>query len=355
MFILSPTGNAGPLQKIGWIFCLVVISISLYSCAVKKQSLSKERQSAVVENSAELPDMGSSQRRHGTTQRMINPAIGRKQLESFIGSLEPPKWKIHEKIRHFNPENLYEIINGAAELYLAYDVVQLSYVSFIKPGDSSSFVDLFIYDMGSRTDAFGVFSVERFPDGRKLNLGSISYRQSNSIFIWKGRYYIIITGSNTSEMLNAVGLKIAEKVARFLEDEGQPVWGLTGFPKKNLLADTVKFFKVDALGLSFMHNTYTADYQFSHTPFTAFLSLTASKSAASGRVDRYANHAQKFGRGTETIIDNNMKFLVCNMDGSFDVIFQEGRIMGGVTAIADRFLAINIASRFRKELILKMR
>ncbi len=344
------SGDPSRPQKIAWLFMILALSVSLLSCATNKQPLVTDHQNTILEKKEDLPDMGSTGQRLRKTEQTIRPALDRQRLEPFFAGLRPPNWKIHERIRHFTPENLYEIINGAAELYLSYDVVQLSYVSFFKAGDSSSFIDLSIYDVGSRTNAFGVFSVERFPDGLKLNLGNISYRRSNSIFIWKGRYYVIITGSKPSEMMNAVGLKIAEKVAAFLEDEGKPVWGLTGFPGKKLLPDTIKFFKVDALGLAFMHNTYTADYQNTDAPFTAFLSLTASENEASNRIDRYADHAAKFGRGAEAIIDGNMKFLVCNMGGSFDIIFQEGRIMGGVTAISDRSQAMKTAVQFRKEL-----
>ncbi|MBT4269467.1 MAG: hypothetical protein HN580_15195 [Deltaproteobacteria bacterium] len=347
--------DPGHLRKIGWLFIIAALSGSLLSCSVKEQPLSTDHRQTAVEKKENMPDMGSTPQRHRKNSPKVRPALDRMQLESFFSGLNPPNWKTHDKVRHFTPENLYEIINGAAELYLSYDVVQLSYVSFIKAGDSSSFIDVSLYDLGNPTNAFGVFSVERSPDGLKLNLGRISYRQASSIFIWKGRYYAIITGSKSSEGLNAVGLELAQQVDGFLEDMAEPVWGLTVFPEKNRLPGTIKYFKVDALGLAFMQNTYTADYLIHNTPSTAFLSLQKTTAEVRSRIAHYANHSAKFGRGAETITENEMEFLVCNMDGTFDVVFQSGLIMGGVTAVTDRSLAIQAAKAFRKQVRQKLK
>ncbi|MBW2324757.1 MAG: hypothetical protein JRF41_14850 [Deltaproteobacteria bacterium] len=135
-------------------------------------------------------------------------------MPEILVGFAPNGWKAVGGVKRFKPENLYEIINGAAELYLAYDVrdmifisfekdtdsaffIDLSiydvrdmiFISFEKDTDSAFFIDLSIYDMGSPANAFGVFSVGRSSGDPSLNFGREGYYQNGSYYIWKGRYY----------------------------------------------------------------------------------------------------------------------------------------------------------------------
>jgi hypothetical protein len=48
-------------------------------------------------------------------------------LDEIITELAPQGWKIHDKILWYTAENLYELINGRAEFYLAYDMVRMNF------------------------------------------------------------------------------------------------------------------------------------------------------------------------------------------------------------------------------------
>jgi hypothetical protein len=73
-------------------------------------------------------------------------------------------WKLLAPPRTFGPENLYEEIDGEAELFLPYGMKQLT-VGIVAersaPGDE---VRVELYRMGSPRDAFGVYSQHRYPD-----------------------------------------------------------------------------------------------------------------------------------------------------------------------------------------------
>ena len=55
-------------------------------------------------------------------------------------------------------EKLWEVIDGAAEQYLSYDVQGLSTCDL---GQGDLLVTVSIYDMGSRLNAFGIYGSER--------------------------------------------------------------------------------------------------------------------------------------------------------------------------------------------------
>ena len=86
----------------------------------------------------------------------------------------------------FGPENLYEQINGRAEYYLAYDVIGMTFASFDKSTDNSIFINLSIYDMGTPTNAFGVFSGERPLEDRDSNLAAMPTAWERTIISFRG-------------------------------------------------------------------------------------------------------------------------------------------------------------------------
>ena len=264
-----------------------------------------------------------------------------QKLSDRIAGLTPEGWEIFDRVKTFTAENLYEHINGRAELYLAYDVKSLTTATFDKKSDIEEFIELSIYDMDTTTNAFGIFSVERFQDETPLDLGRESYRSGSSIFIWKGTFYTTIVAS---DKLLRLSLDLAQKVMAFLSDSGEPVWGLSALPQKKHVPDSVKYFKVDALGLDFMHNTYTAKYRKNDVEITVFLSQQSSSESARDSVARYSKYAAQYGRGSRNLEKDDIEFVLCDMDGSFDVIFQKGRLVGGVQSVTKRSTALEAAA-----------
>jgi hypothetical protein len=153
-----------------------------------------------------------------------------KSMHAKVPAFIPDGWKIDDKAMEFTPENLYELIDGGAELYLAYDMEKTLFINFVHKTNTGLSIELYIYDMGTPTNAFGIFSAERFQTAPTLDFGRDSYNVDAHYFIWSGRYYIRIVASDFTEELKQVGLNIARKITFCLYDSGEPVWGLTHCP-----------------------------------------------------------------------------------------------------------------------------
>jgi len=287
-----------------------------------------------------------------------NPATVPKRMSIMIESLTPEGWELYDKVRQFTPENLYQQINGRAEYYLAYDVIGMTFASFDKSTDNSIFINLSIYDMGTPTNAFGVFSGERPLDAPRLKLGRDAYRMGANHYIFQGQYYIQITAAgvehaaslfNTDE-LQQVCVDLAEKVTDLLQDSGQPVWGLTALPETDRVPQSVQYFLVDALGLDFMRNTYTAKYYKGKTIVSIFLSQQDSPESARETVARFREHANLYGKGVNIFSADGIELVSCDMDGSYDVVFQKGRLVAGVTEVKDKRLAVEATIDLWKQL-----
>jgi hypothetical protein len=271
------------------------------------------------------------------------PSSESSNLSDLLARLAPEGWTIYDQVGQFTADNLYERINGRAELYLAYDVVSLTTATFEDKTDIGRFIELSVFDMGNPTNAFGIFSVERFQGDPPLDLGRMGYLSDSNAYIWKGKYYITIVVSDSTEEFEQLSLDLASKVTAALIDSGERVWGLSALPQEHLINDSVQYFKVDALGLDFIQNTYTAEYLKGETTIKAFLSQQTNPDDALDLVERYEEYSQEYGQGFKRRIKNGAEFVLCDMGGTFDVVFRKGRIVGGVISVNHQVKAIEIA------------
>lgn len=268
----------------------------------------------------------------------------RGSLSATLSGLTPEGWRLYDdRALRFTAENLYEKIDGRAEFYLAYDMVEMTFASYERDAQGGQFVDISVYDMGTPTRAFGVFSGERTRGAPPLQLGREAYRTGANYYIWKGQYYVQIVASDTTNELQDHGLDMAREVTGILRDDGQPVWGLEALPQEDRVPGSEQYFLVDAMALDFMQNTYTAEYTKSGTLVTAFLSRRDSPESARDAVDRYIEHAERYGDGVERLTVDGVGLVTCDMGGNYDVVFRNGALVGGVTGVEDRALAIQTA------------
>jgi hypothetical protein len=268
------------------------------------------------------------------------PDPSRGDPAAALEALAQDDWALYDRILQFTPDSLYEQINGRAELYLSYDVVSLTYASFDHATDPSRSISLSVYDMGRPIDAFGIYSVERSPGHHTIDLGRAAYRSDANYSVWHGQYYITVVSTDSGEDSARIGLDWTRQLVASLPDTGEVVPGLDLLPETGLIADSVRYIKVDAMGLDFMRDTFTARYDLGDGPVTAFVSQRASPDEARSVVAQYREFAERYGRGTELTTVEEVDSLVCDMGGSTDVVAIKGSVVCGVTAAADRDQAL---------------
>jgi hypothetical protein len=261
-------------------------------------------------------------------------------LSSNLAGLTPEDWELYGEVLRFTPENLYEKINGRAEFYLAYDMVEMTFAGFEKSGDESRFVDVSVYDMGTPTHAFGVFSTERSHEASHLELGRDAYRSGANYYIWKGQYYIQIIAADATDELQRIGEDLARKTTDLVSDSGESVWGLDALPEEDRVPGSERYFLVDAMGLDFMRNTYIAQYNKDGSVVSAFLSQRDSPEEAQAAVAQYEEHANRYGKGVTNHAAEGASLISCDMGGSFDVVFQKGHVVAGVSEVEEQDVAI---------------
>lgn len=276
-----------------------------------------------------------------------------QNLPEVVADVTPKGWHIFDEIKQFTPENLYEQINGRASFFLAYDMVKMTFASFVNSTNPEQFVDFSIYDMGTTTSAFGVFSSERSPGEPAINIGRLGYSSGANFFIWKGQYYIRIISSGTTGVAQRLGMDLARDVTEILPDSDEQPWGVTALPLKDRISSSIQYVKVDAMGLDFMDDTYLAEYKKGNTTVMAFLSRRDSIESARTIIKKYTTHAIKYGKEVRHHKVEEVELVCCNMGEGYDVIFHKDHLIGGVVSVDDQKLAFRTAVEIWEQLYLE--
>ena len=131
----------------------------------------------------------------------------------------------------FGPDNLSDKIDGKAELYLPAGFKEMSCRKFGLGAADKAYVEVFLYDMGSASHAFAVFSGQRRSGSTSLPLTANAYATPNALFFTRGRYYVEIVADRASESLQSSLMAYATALLAKLPAEGETRPATALFPQ----------------------------------------------------------------------------------------------------------------------------
>ena len=267
----------------------------------------------------------------------LDPSLLSQEASTHSAGLNVsvPGWTPLGPVEEFTAETLYEKINGRAEQYLAYDVEGLTCLSLAAADGTDAFIDVYVYAMGTPLRAFGIFSVERSPDEPAADLGRGGYCAGASYFFWHGAYYVQVMPSDQAEPSARAALDVATQLIEGLPDTGDPVQGLQLLPPDRRIPRTEQYLLRDALSLDFLANTWTAQYLYGDVEVASFVSAQASPEEAARALESYRGYLLDFGAATEYDPGSGSSGLVGDLGGYYDVVFQRGANLAGVTMVPD--------------------
>jgi len=121
-------------------------------------------------------------------------------------------WSAVPEDRLFDDQTIFEYINGAGEVYRAYNMKRCLSRRYSAPGQPDIVLDVF--DMGSSADAFGVFTHDR--DGEALPIGQGALYRPGWLSFWKDRFFISIYAQEETEpavkAVKALGIRVADSI-----------------------------------------------------------------------------------------------------------------------------------------------
>ena len=147
-------------------------------------------------------------------------------------------WKAEAKDEVYDPQTIFDYINGAGEIYRAYNFKLLLARRFTKEGQPNIIVDLF--KMESSKDAFGVFTHDL--EGDDAGIGQGSTYNGGLLSFWKGDVYVsLYSEEETEEAKNAL-FALGKVVASSIKEEGEMPDIVSLLPTENLVEKSAHYF-----------------------------------------------------------------------------------------------------------------
>lgn len=213
-----------------------------------------------------------------------------EQLATLLHAPLPGRATAQGSATVYNPDSLYQYIDGGADLYLLYDFKALLHQDF-KSGAAELTAD--IYEMTQPVDAFGIYASERSPDYKFIPIGAEGYKDKGILNFCAGRYYLKLAGSgaNVDALLEQFARLLSSRIGgtRTLP----PV--LEKLPRQNRIPHSEQYVKKDPLGHAFLAPAYVVTYAQGKQESKLVVSVASNPQDAVERVTKLSKHFKQSG------------------------------------------------------------
>jgi len=162
-----------------------------------------------------------------------------EQLDVLSGALPSQIgiWTAEPKDRIYDRETIFSYINGAGEVYRAYNMRSCLSRRYTSPNGPAIVLDIF--DMGTSEDAFGVFTHDR--DGRAVDVGQGGLYRPGWLSLWKGRFFVSIYTEEETEAAKQAVSELSRVVASLIRDQGPKPVLLLKLPPEGLQSRSIRY------------------------------------------------------------------------------------------------------------------
>ncbi len=126
-------------------------------------------------------------------------------------------WVMTPDTAVYTPDNLYDLIDGAADVYLSYGFVDLHLADYRRSDGTEVRVE--VYHHSTPANAFGIYSQERKPDYHFIPVGVQGYKDEGVLNFLAGPYYVKISTHATGPGANQALAVIAQASAAHLRQD----------------------------------------------------------------------------------------------------------------------------------------
>ena len=218
------------------------------------------------------------------------PAEVRERLAQIVKPPLPAQAQEQGPVAFYLPANLYEYMDGAADVFLLYDFRTLLNQEF-QAGKVDVTVDVF--DMGTPQDAFGIYSAERSPKYEFVAIGAEGYRNEGIVNFLQDRYYVKLAafGDGADSVLDQFAKTLS---ARIGGSRTMPAL-IDRLPAANRKPHTELYMRKDPFGHAFLSPAYQVDYASHGVESKLLVSVGSDVADAQSRLKTLSEHFQKSG------------------------------------------------------------
>jgi hypothetical protein len=230
-----------------------------------------------------------------------------------------PGWALEGPIKKYTGEDLFEYINGEAELYVQFGFRILTAGLYLKDGNEKLGIAADVYEMGSDLEAFGIYANYRKPEAEPVKAGTEGFVSPSQLMFYQGRYFVQLNASGVATQDQAVFLSLADLISRNLPalSKNPPELDLLKIPA--LIPKTEKYIPQSVLGYPFFKKGLTAQALLDGRPVRIFVLLE-------GSIAEPRNTAQAY----EKALKEKGVALKKEPESSAEILFARDPLYGGL-------------------------
>jgi hypothetical protein len=252
-------------------------------------------------------------------------------------------WKQSDEIQTFSRANLYDYINGGADLYLKYDFQELKVAEY--QNDRKASVTIEVYRHRTPVHAFGIYSQERLDNADYMEVGTQGYGEKGVLNFLAGDCYVKMSSVDAGPGEREVLFAFAKRLVENLGGKGSLPSILSSFPREGEKKNSEKFIAREFLGYSFLHSAFTADYELSGKKFKLFVIEGADPKECRNMIQEYLRHT---GNLQDKIEEGRFQ-LKDPYHGGMD-FYWKGNYIWGALDLADEALRSRVLKLFAEGL-----
>ncbi len=197
-----------------------------------------------------------------------------------------PGWAQSREARSFDPDSLFELINGAAESYFVYGFMEAVAAEYANPQQPSPMV-LELYRMKDARNAFGIYRSELNPDADFLQVGAEGYLAETALNFWAGPYYAKIVVYEDDAALRREMTQFALRLAEQIGEPGSLPPEVALLPAENQVPYSARYLPMDVLGQTYLSDAFEAKYRSGESESRLVLLSLGDRAAAGEALARY--------------------------------------------------------------------
>lgn len=168
-------------------------------------------------------------------------------------------WRLEVNEEVYDANNLWDIIDGAADLYLEYSFDDLHIARYYKTNNTEIKAEL--YRFKSPLDAFGMYSQEKDLNYKFIDIGISGYIENDILNFVSGVYYIKLYAYQINSETQSNLLLIAKNIDEHLKQNNSLPEIYNVFPTKYRIKNSEQYISKNFLGYSFLNSVAIISYK----------------------------------------------------------------------------------------------
>lgn len=211
---------------------------------------------------------------------LASPGQSPAQLKSWLPPVEG--WTLAGEVEVFNPENLFNRINGAAPLYIENNFREMTSMEYTR---GESYITIQAYRHATPEDAFGMYAAERSPDLTVFPIGGEAQGDEGSLAFFAGSLYVKMWSNedNLGEVIREIATALAQKID---PRAGYPAL-LRSFPAREKIPCSESYTTANYLGHEFLKGVYSARYRQDEREYQLFVIAATNAGEAKTILEKY--------------------------------------------------------------------